>query len=358
MLSRLYITNFNMDFSLFFFSNYKVRSDNKYHLLLESARFADRHGFKAVWTPERHFHEFGGLFPNPSVTSAALAMITSRLELRSGSVVSPLHDAVRIAEEWSVVDNLSRGRVALSFASGWNGNDFALAKDRYANRHQMMNDQINDVRKLWKGGSLKRKNGLGKEVDFRIFPSPVQQELPIWITAAGNEQTYIQAGEMGVNLLTHLLGQEMEELSEKITAYRKARIKSGYPPDTGRVALMLHTYIGEDMTVVESLVEKPFIEYLKSATSLSRILYEEAGLKAEDIPEEDKEMMLKMSFKRYSRSSALIGTLSSCSAMVKRLEGIGVDEIACLADFGIEQDKVLEGLVKLNELQQLHKKNN
>ena len=29
------------------------------------------HGFSAVWTPERHFHAFGGLYPNPAVTSAA-----------------------------------------------------------------------------------------------------------------------------------------------------------------------------------------------------------------------------------------------------------------------------------------------
>ena len=46
-----------------------------YRVLLEGARFADRHGFTAVWTPERHFHDFGGLFPNPSVTGAAVAAI-------------------------------------------------------------------------------------------------------------------------------------------------------------------------------------------------------------------------------------------------------------------------------------------
>jgi alkanesulfonate monooxygenase SsuD/methylene tetrahydromethanopterin reductase-like flavin-dependent oxidoreductase (luciferase family) len=44
-------------------------------------------------------------------------MIKNQIELRSGSVVSPLHSAIRIAEEWSVVDNLSNGRVSISFAS-------------------------------------------------------------------------------------------------------------------------------------------------------------------------------------------------------------------------------------------------
>ena len=42
-------------------------------LLLEGAKFADANGFCAVWTPERHFHAFGGPYPNPSVTGAAVA---------------------------------------------------------------------------------------------------------------------------------------------------------------------------------------------------------------------------------------------------------------------------------------------
>ena len=73
-------------------------------------------------------------YPNPSVTSAALAMVTERIALRAGSVVAPLHHPLRIAEEWSVVDNLSAGRVGLSLASGWNPVDFALRPEAYADR--------------------------------------------------------------------------------------------------------------------------------------------------------------------------------------------------------------------------------
>src|SRR5438874_1155394 len=113
-----------MDFGLMFFSSDAGASAHKYGLLLEAAKRADERGFCCVWTPERHFDRFGGIFPNPAVTSAALAMVTRRLQLRAGSLISPLHDVIRIAEEWAVVDNLSNGRVAISFGSGWNVNDF------------------------------------------------------------------------------------------------------------------------------------------------------------------------------------------------------------------------------------------
>ena len=51
-----------IDMSLFFFG---TGEDSDYRLLLDTARFGDEEGFAAIWTPERHFHAFGGPFPNP-----------------------------------------------------------------------------------------------------------------------------------------------------------------------------------------------------------------------------------------------------------------------------------------------------
>jgi methionyl-tRNA formyltransferase len=73
-----------IDFSLFYFASDEGEGvADKYHLLLEGAKFADTHGFDAVWTPERHFHAFGGLYPNPSVASAAIAAITQNIKIRA-----------------------------------------------------------------------------------------------------------------------------------------------------------------------------------------------------------------------------------------------------------------------------------
>ena len=107
-----------LSMSLFYFAAGEDTAGDGYRLLLESAKWADRIGFEAVWTPERHFHAFGGAYPNPSVLGAALAVATDRIRIRAGSVVAPLHSPARIAEEWAVVDNLSGGRVDISVRSG------------------------------------------------------------------------------------------------------------------------------------------------------------------------------------------------------------------------------------------------
>ncbi len=136
---------------------------DRYRLLLEGAKFADTHGFAAVWTPERHFHEFGGLYPNPALTSAAVAVVTEHVEIRAGSVVLPLHNPIGVAEDWSVVDNLSNGRVGLSFASGWHANDFALAPENFERRRELMVEGIETVRALWRGESVPVRSGDGRD---------------------------------------------------------------------------------------------------------------------------------------------------------------------------------------------------
>src|SRR5687768_15320731 len=254
-----------INFSLYFFSDDGSKnSDDKYRLILESAKFADRHGFTAVWTPERHFQDFGGLYPNPSVLSAALAVLTERIQIRAGSVALPLHHPVRVAEEWSVVDNLSHGRVAISFASGWHTDDFIFAPDIYDERKEVMFRHIELIQKLWAGEKLKLPSAGGSEVEFRILPRPIQPALPIWITSSGSAETWRKAGAIGANVLAAYIGYSERELAQRIALYREARAAHGHDPHTGVVTMMLHTYVGSDDESVKHKVRAPFSHYLRS----------------------------------------------------------------------------------------------
>src|SRR5262249_21997334 len=163
--------------------------------------------------------------------------------LRAGSVVLPLHSPLRIAEEWAVVDNLSGGRVELSFAPGWNPGDFVLAPDHYSRRYEVLYEGLAEVKRLWAGESFEAKDGAGQRVRLRVYPTPVQKQLTVWITAAGSERSFQQAGQVGANLLTHLFDQDADGLAQKVQLYRQARAKAGHDPATGRVAVALHTYL-------------------------------------------------------------------------------------------------------------------
>nr|AIW82282.1 PuwE [Cylindrospermum alatosporum CCALA 988] len=348
--------NKTVQFSLYYFGNYESEfSHDKYNLLFAGAKYADQHGFTAVWIPERHFHAFGGFSPNPSVIAAAIARETKQIQIRSGSVVLPLHHPIRVVEEWSVVDNLSQGRVGISFASGWNPNDFALAPQSFGNHRELMFQGIETVRKLWRGEFIQVQNGVGKSISVQAFPRPMQAELPDWITVVNNPETYIKAGEMGSGVLTNLMGQSIEDLAENIALYRESLEKHGYNPASGKVTVLLHTFVGQDLEQTREIARQPLCDYLKSSVALFQNLVKSQGLQVDfdQMTADDQDYILSAAYNRYVQSSALIGTPASCAEVIAKLQAIGVDEVACLIDFGVNTPAVVESLPDLNALREL-----
>jgi natural product biosynthesis luciferase-like monooxygenase protein len=340
-----------MDFSIMFWGHVRDGYDrpNAYRLAIETAKYADVHGYEALWVPERHFHPWGGLYPNPSVVCAALAAITKRIRLRAGSVVVPLHHPVRIAEEWAVVDNLSQGRVELSVASGWRADDFIFAPDAYEDRKDIMFEGIETLQRLWRGEPHVARNPAGEEIALSIFPKPVQADLPIWVTSAGSMRTVSDAGGGGFGLLTHLLGQSFDDLEKKIAQYRAYRSSCGLDEE-GRVSLMLHTFVGERRDAVKETVRKAMVDYLLESADLSI----PAGQRNEWEALDDslKAQRMDWAFERYFETAGLMGTVDDTAAVVERAAKLGVTDICCLVDFGLPTTAILEALPKLTELKE------
>ncbi|SHH54579.1 MupA/Atu3671 family FMN-dependent luciferase-like monooxygenase [Cognatishimia maritima] len=353
-----------MEFSLYYWGNDDGAGRDKYRLLLEGAQFADENGFCAVWTPERHFHAFGGPYPNPSVTGAAVAGTTRNIGVRAGSCVAPLHHTARIAEEWSVIDNLTNGRAGLAIASGWQPDDFVLRPENTppANK-EVMFQQIADLRKLWRGEAVEFPRADGQMHAVVTQPRPVSKEPDIWVTTAGNPETWKEAGRNGAHILTHLLGQSISEVADKIKLYHAALREAGHRPEDFKVTLMLHSFIAEDRETARDIAREPMKDYLRSAAGLIKqyawafpAFKKPEGvnnpfeLDLGSLSDDEMDGILDFAFQRYFEDSGLFGTVDDCIARADELKRIGVTEIACLIDYGIDTDVVLEGLRPLTEV--------
>lgn len=350
--------------SLFFFSADSANEpSNKYQMLLESAKFADEHGFTAVWTPERHFQRFGGLYGSPSVTGAALAILTKRISVRAGSVVFPLQNPLRVAEEWAMIDNLSNGRVAIAAASGWHANDFVLSPNTYQNRHQDMFEKITIVQRLWRGEKVCLTNGVGVKTEVNILPSPIQPELPIWLTGQSDD-TFVNAGKLGFNVLTanFALQHQPKVFARKVKLYRDTIQQ--HHGRRGHVTLMAHTFVGESDEAINALAKPALAEYIKINIEMQRD--HSSGTKDEQgslrktswvnpelslISDPETESLIEAQVNNDLHSPlSFIGTYDHCRRQAEQLSENSVDEIACLIDFGIGFKDVMASLRRLSEL--------
>ncbi|GAA4893398.1 amino acid adenylation domain-containing protein/natural product biosynthesis luciferase-like monooxygenase protein [Stackebrandtia albiflava] len=342
------------DFGLYFFGDYPggTGAADAYDTMLTAARFADRHDFSSVWIPERHFHSFGGIFPNPSVLAAALARETRNVRINSGSVVLPLHDPIRVAEEWSVVDNLSGGRVGIGCASGWNSNDFVFYPDRYGRHRELMYEQVEEIRRLWAGASTTRTGGTGEPTTVSLHPRPVQRTVPMYTAVVGRRESFALAARHDLGIVTNLMTQDIDALADNIAYYRAARAEAGLDPAAGTVTVLVHTYLAADARRAREAAFGPLTGYMRASLSLFGQVTNSLGFNIDlaEADEDDLTYLFSRAYDRYCDSRALIGSPESCAETVARLRDAGVDEIAALVDFGMPADLLTAGLPHLDAL--------
>jgi len=345
-----------MDLSVMFFGADAGAASHvsTYDDILAVAQAADELGFTAIWTPERHFQQVGQVFPSPPVLAAALAVATERIEVRAGSVVLPLHHPLRVVEDWSVVDNLSRGRIGISVATGWHSTDFVIAPDHYADRRERAFDTIPMLRRLWAGEAVEFRDGTGQLVAVRPQPRPVSPRLPLWLTSSGNPATWEAAGRLRTNVLAATVGQSREELAEKIRRYRQAYDSAPDQPGTtsrGTVTLMAHTFVGADDEEAVRRAGGPLRSYLRSYVAQTAANRDRGGDgRAAALTEQETETLGRFAVRRYLAWGSLLGSPETCRRTLLDLRDLGCDEVACFVDFGLDRADILASLHRLATL--------
>ena len=100
------------------------RSTERYQMMLEELRhlciMADELGIDAFSTTEHHFHTEGNeLSVNPILLFADFAARTKRILMMPMSIVMTVANPIRVAEDLAILDQLTKGRVAVAFARGY-----------------------------------------------------------------------------------------------------------------------------------------------------------------------------------------------------------------------------------------------
>ena len=198
---------------------------------------------------------------------------------------------------------------------------------------------------MWSGTAVSALDGSDQLREIKLYPQPLTKDLPIWITAAGNPDTFKKAGEMGANLLTHLLVQDIDELARKIGVYREALKQNGHDLKHRKITLMLHTFIGDKQEQEKGRVKENLRNYLSSHVSLLGKINSPQG-------DTENAYVLERAVDRVIENS-LIGTVDGVLPFIQKLRKIGVTEFACLIDFGLDSVEVLDPLTRLNNLKKL-----
>jgi alkanesulfonate monooxygenase SsuD/methylene tetrahydromethanopterin reductase-like flavin-dependent oxidoreductase (luciferase family) len=171
------------------------RNSDRYQMMIEELReivtTADELGYTAFGTTEHHFHSEGGeALPNPLLLYSDFVARTKNITMMPFSIVPGAGDPIRIAEDLALFDQMTKGRVAVCFARGYQkrwiqilsqgGPTSLVDEDSDRRNREKYDEYVQIIKKAWTEDSWDY-NGKYYQVPF-----PYEQGITGW---AGAEWT-------------------------------------------------------------------------------------------------------------------------------------------------------------------------
>lgn len=199
------------------------RSDSwMYGFTLELCEEAERAGLASVWVTEHHLFPDGYL-TQPLTYAAAIAARTRRVRIGTAITIAPFRTAVHLAEEATVVDLISDGRLELGLGTGYRVPEYQLFNADLDHRYANTDARVREIRSLWESGGL--------------TPAPVQERPRIWLGYNG-PQGARRAGMLGESLLS--------ANPALVEPYRAGLTEGGHDPARGIMAGPVRGFVTAD----------------------------------------------------------------------------------------------------------------
>jgi alkanesulfonate monooxygenase SsuD/methylene tetrahydromethanopterin reductase-like flavin-dependent oxidoreductase (luciferase family) len=215
-----------------------------YRQTLEQVKLAEEVNFDSAWIAEHHFLE-DGFCPSSIVSASAMAAVTKLIKIGTCALLLPLHNAVRVAEDAAVVDNISNGRFILGIGMGYNKEEFDGFGIPMNQRPSRMEEGIDVIIKSWTENNFSYEGKRYKFHNLNVTPKPVQKpHIPIYIGAI-EEPAIRRVGKLGYPLLIGPI-RTIQSIRDAIRIYNDAAREAGKNPNSTQHILIREVCIAEN----------------------------------------------------------------------------------------------------------------
>jgi alkanesulfonate monooxygenase SsuD/methylene tetrahydromethanopterin reductase-like flavin-dependent oxidoreductase (luciferase family) len=209
---------------------------------LEFVQAAEALGLDEVWLTEHHFAE-DGYCPALLPVAGAIAARTNRIRIGTKSLLLPFHDPVLLAEEASVVDIVSGGRLDLGLAAGYRRAEFRGFDLDPRERGARMAEGLQVLRAALAGEAFEHRGRFYRYGPVRVAPPPVQQPLPLWL-GGRSRAAMRRAAASGAHL--QLADFVLAHAEEDYQTYAAALPEAGREIRDQEVAAVATVFVDQD----------------------------------------------------------------------------------------------------------------
>jgi alkanesulfonate monooxygenase SsuD/methylene tetrahydromethanopterin reductase-like flavin-dependent oxidoreductase (luciferase family) len=282
---------------------------------------ADKAGYDYVWIAEHHASDAYGILPDPLTYIAYLASQTERIKLCSGVMVVPLHNTVRLVENISFVDILTKGRVAFGIGSGYREHEFEALGADFENRRGFQSECLEVMMQLFHNHKIDHKGTHLPDFkiggDYELLPRSIQQPHPPMYMGAASEESIALCARYGLGLLMSTL-TPIAQLAPKSAYYLQqcADTQAPYSANPGfqQVGIGRMVYVAETDAQAKKEAAEAVVRHVHSFMGASTSGYLGA------ISQENKEKFAGASYEDLCEDTILYGSPETVTEQIRYMQ--------------------------------------
>jgi alkanesulfonate monooxygenase SsuD/methylene tetrahydromethanopterin reductase-like flavin-dependent oxidoreductase (luciferase family) len=250
-----------------------LSDDEVYRNELAIADMAEPLGFESIWAAEHHFSGYT-MCPNVNQFLTYMAGRTRHLKLGSMVTVLPWHDPVRVAEEITVLDHVSQGRVIFGMGRGLGAIEFRGLRVEMGESRERFVEYAGAILNALETGKMEADGTFYKQPAVEIRPRPFKSfKGRSYAAAVSPESARIVAG-LGLGVLV-IAQKPWDKTIAELDAYRDLYRELNGVDAPGPIAA---TFVAchEDESVAKEMWEKYICGY--SASALNHYEFDNTAL--------------------------------------------------------------------------------
>lgn len=223
----------------------------KLNEILEQVKLMDQVGLDVFAMGEHHREDYA--VSSPEILLAASASITKNIKLASGVTVLSSSEPVKVYEDFSMIDLISKGRAEIFVGRGSFIESFPLYGYDLSDYSQLFEEKldlllkINNEEKVTWTGKLR-----APMKDQTVYPRAYNEgKLPIWIASGGTPESVLRAAQLGLPLIVAIIGGMPRQFKNLIDFYKQEYINAGHDESKMEIAIHSHTFVSDDQKDID-----------------------------------------------------------------------------------------------------------
>jgi probable LLM family oxidoreductase len=228
-----------------------ANAGQKLQEIIEEVKLADQLGIDVFALGEHHRPDYA--VSSPEMVMAAIATVTEKIKLMSAVTVLSSAEPVKVYQDFSTLDLISKGRAEIGVGRGSFTESFPLFGYDLKDYNELFEEKLSLLLKINNQENVTWRGKLrAPMIDQTVYPRATNNgKLPVWIAVGGTPESVHRAARLGLPLIVAIIGGMPSQFKPLMDYYKQEYLKYGHHPDEMQIGVHSHSFISEDPEVIE-----------------------------------------------------------------------------------------------------------